>query len=64
MGVKIDQFDLPICNKFKPIILRDQLCYQVDVNEFKDAVDVHKNMKNGLMFVMDYNKEKMSAEYQ
>ena len=27
MGVKIDQIDVPVCNSFRPKIIRDQLCY-------------------------------------
>ena len=36
MGVKIDQFDVPVCNSFRPKILKDQLCYSVDPNIYKD----------------------------
>ena len=32
MGVKIDQFDVPVCNSFQAKILNDQLCYEVDLN--------------------------------
>ena len=35
MGVKIDQIDVPVCNSFRPKIIRDQLCYTVDLNEMK-----------------------------
>ena len=30
MGVKIDDFKFPVCNSFRPKIIRDQLCYQVE----------------------------------
>ena len=33
MGVKIDQFDVPVCKSFRPKIIQDQLCYTVDPNE-------------------------------
>ena len=33
MGVKIDQFDVPVCNSFRPKIVQDQLCYTVDPNK-------------------------------
>ena len=29
MGVKIDKFDVPVCNSFQAKILNDQLCYEV-----------------------------------
>ena len=33
MGVKSDQFDHPVCNSFRPKVIRDQLCYTVDPNK-------------------------------
>lgn len=36
MGVKIDQFDVPVCNSFKSQIIQEQLCYSVDPNKFKN----------------------------
>ena len=33
MGVKIDQFDVPVCNSFEATVLNDQLCYEVDPNK-------------------------------
>ena len=35
MGVKKDQFKVPVCNSFKAKILHDQLCYDVDLDKFK-----------------------------
>ena len=40
MGVKIDQFDDPVCNSFRPKIVMDQLCYTVDPNEYKHKIDL------------------------
>ena len=36
----------------------DQLCHQVDVNQFKDEVDVNKAAEYGLIFLVDYNEKK------
>ena len=33
MGIKHDQFDVPICNSFRPKMIKDQLCYTVDLNK-------------------------------
>ena len=38
MGEKISQFDAPVCNSFKPKIIKDQLCYEVDPNMYRDKV--------------------------
>ena len=62
MGKKIDQFEIPVCDKFKPKILNDRLCFQVDVNEFTDQIDKQKAMKKGLIFFMDYNEDRMITE--
>ena len=41
MGVKIKQFDVPVCNSFRPKIIRDQLCYTVDPNKYyKHEIDL------------------------
>ena len=61
MGETIDQFEFPVCNKFKPRVLGGQLCYYVDVNEFKDQVQADK-IKNGLIMLIDYNEERMLTE--
>jgi hypothetical protein len=62
LGEDIPQLDYPVCNKFKPKIRNGQLCYQVDVNEFKDQILDTKDIKRGLTFAMDYNSEKMIKE--
>ena len=59
MGEKIEEFAYPVCNKFKPKILKGQLCYQVDVNEFKNKIVAETNTVPQLIFLLDYNEEKM-----
>ena len=48
MGVKIDKFDVPICNSFKAKVLNDQLCYEVDVKEVIDQQVLKKELDIGL----------------
>merc|ERR1719320_904178 len=63
MGTTIPQFELPVCNKFEPHVLDGRLCYLVDVNKIKGQVeDPQEAMKTGLIFALDYNKERMLAE--
>ena len=40
MGVKIEEIEIPVCSSFRPKILRDQLCYTVDLSAFKDKIDL------------------------
>ena len=62
MGEKLEHFDQPVCNKFKPTLLNGQLCYKVDVNEIMRTAT---GFTGGLIFLMDYNEEKMmTSEYE
>ena len=36
MGERIKQMDVPVCNSFMPKIVKDQLCYTVDLNQYKE----------------------------
>ena len=56
MGVKIDQFDVPVCNSFRPKIIRDQLCYTVDPNEYKYKIDLKGELS--LELFIHYNEDK------
>ena len=56
--MKIDQFDFPVCNSFRAKVLNDQLCYEVDVNELIDRRILLKEIKMGLMFMIDHNEDR------
>ena len=58
MGVKIDQFDIPVCNSFKDKLLNDQLCYEVDLNKLFNKTALRKGLKIGLIFILDYNEDR------
>ena len=58
MGIKIDQFELPICYSFQAKILNDQLCYEVDLNRFADKNNPSEELKLGFNFLMDYNEDR------
>ena len=62
MGTNTPHFSVPVCNKFKRIVLEGRLCYQVDVNEFKDQVDTKKLRIHGLVFLMDYNEDRLGLD--
>ena len=64
MGVKIDQFDIPVCNSFQAKILNDQLCYEVDLKKFSDRNSNRKKLKLGFSFILDYNEDKQVTSYQ
>ena len=61
MGVKIDQFKIPVCNSFKPKIWNKQLCYEIDLNDFSPSKDnMRKQLEYGLAFLIDYNEDRES----
>ena len=57
MGMKNNQFELPVCNSFKPKILNEQLCYETSIERL-NKYDVRENLKEGLVFFLDYNEDR------
>ena len=62
MGVKIDQFDVPVCNSFRPKIIRDQLCYTVDPNEYKHKIDLKGELS--LSLFIHYNEDRQMEDFE
>ena len=58
MGVKIDQFDVPVCNSFQAKTLNDQLCYEVDLNNFVNKEGIDRKLRTGFYFLMDFNEDR------
>ena len=58
IGTKINEFDLPVCDIFKPKHYFDQLCYETDLQNFKDSQKLDSQLKMGLTLVLDYNEER------
>ena len=58
VGVKMDEFDIPVCNCFQERILNDQLCYEVDLNRFSNKDNIEKELELGFNFLMDYNEDR------
>ena len=56
VGIKIDQFDIPVCNCFQAKILNDQVCYEIDLNKFFDENST--DIESGFNFIMDYNEDR------
>ena len=61
MGVKIDQFDVPVCNSFRPKMIMDQLCFQVDPNEYKHNIDL-KGGDISLSLFVHYNDDRQMED--
>ena len=58
MGSKVENFDVPVCNSFQATMLNDQLCYEVDPNEFITFQNIENDLKTGLVLLIDYNEDR------
>ena len=58
VGVKIDQFKVPVCNVFEAKILNNQVCYEANLDKLKDSVSMEKDLQLGFYFLMDYNEDR------
>ena len=59
LGKSINNFNIPVCDKFRPTILDGQRCYQVNANEMQDDVDKDKIASQGIVLLLDYNLDRM-----
>ena len=57
LGKKIDQLDFPVCKGFKAKIIKDQLCYEIDLNIYKEFFS-DKKFRKGITLLFDENKER------
>ena len=60
MGVRINKVSVPVCNSFRPKMIKDQLCYTVDPNEYKHKIDLKGELS--LSLYIHYNEERQMEE--
>ena len=53
-----ENFHWPVCDIFNAIVLNNQLCYEVDLENLKSQNNFKTEMKLGLVFFMDYNEDR------
>ena len=58
MGINIEEFDIPVCNCFKEKVLYDQLCYEVDLEKFRDSTNLEDQLRIGFTLILDYNTDR------
>ena len=63
MGRQMIGFKDPVCDSFKSKIRNDQLCYEVDLEKFKNENKIKEQIKSGLVLLLDYNLERQSEIY-
>ena len=64
MGVRIDEFEMPVCNCFEATIVNDQICYEVDLKKFSQKKNIQSELKSGFAFIMDYNEDRQVTPLQ
>ena len=60
MGVTMDNFDVPVCDSFRPKIVKDQLCYTVDPNEYKHKINLKGDLS--LSLFIHYNEDRQMED--
>ena len=60
IGARIKEFEIPVCNIFKPRIYLNQLCYETSLQELKDSQKIGKQLEKGLTLILDYNEERQN----
>ena len=63
MGTEINGFNSPVCDSFEAKIRNDQLCYEIDLEKYKDTNKIKEHLKSGLVLLLDYNLERQSEMY-
>ena len=58
VGVRTKMFDQPVCNSFEAKILNDQVCYEIDLQKYRNKENTNKELKLGLTFILDYNEDR------
>ena len=62
LGLRMTNFSVPVCRIFKANIKKDQLCYTVDLNDYKGNVD--SNSKVSLELYIDYNEDRQLGKLE
>ena len=65
VGKIINEYEIPVCDIFKPRNYFDQLCYETDLQKLKDSniQKIGKQLEIGLTLVIDYNEERQSYNF-
>ena len=57
LGRKAKGFQAPVCSAFTRKIVNNQLCYEIDLNRFRDQVDWKESLQSGLFLAIDTSDE-------
>ena len=58
IGKDLGSFQVPVCSLFREKVVRGQVCYEADVNQYKENTDNWEEALNiGFSFFVDTNDE-------
>ena len=57
LGEKLSNFQVPVCSLFRKKIFSGQVCYEADLNQFKNKINWKKALENGFSFIIDTSDE-------
>ena len=65
IGIEINDFDIAVCDIFKPRNYLDQLCYETDLQDLKDSNSqkIGDQLEMGLTLLLDFNEERQSYNF-
>ena len=58
MGAYHSNFKVPVCNSFQATVKDEQICYELDLEKYKNELDLVKQLQEGLVLYIDYNEDK------
>ena len=57
MGTKMDEFQAPVCDSFRPKIFKGQLCYEVDPQEYRQLVTDKSKLSLSLLISLNEDRQ-------
>ena len=58
LGTNYSNFKVPICNSFQATVKDEQICYEIDLEQYKSEYNLVKKLEEGLELYLDYNEDK------
>ena len=56
-GEELPNFHVPVCRLFREKIINGQVCYEADLNQYRDRVNWKEALSSGLTLIIDTNDE-------
>ena len=56
-GEELPNFQIPVCRLFRKKIVNGQICYEADLNQYRDRVKWKEALSSGLNLIIDTNDE-------